>query len=60
MTSGTCKLCGAAITWRRTRRGRWQPLNLDGSLHFPTCRKAVAVGRLRVQAWYRELEAERR
>jgi len=44
------------ITWRMTRRGKWQPLNLDGSLHFPTCRKKVRVGRIRVRAWYRGME----
>ncbi len=51
----TCKFCGEAIEWRRTESGAWQPMNLDGTLHFPTCREQVSAGRERVRQWYEEL-----
>jgi hypothetical protein len=56
MSVNTCKHCGATITWRLTRRGKWQPCDLDGSPHFPTCRRRVAEGRARVRAWYAQLQ----
>lgn len=53
----TCKWCGEEIIWHKTASGAWQPLNLDGAVHFPTCRKRVEAGREKVRQWYRELEA---
>lgn len=58
MDSGICSCCGEVITWRRTKRGKWQPMNLDGTVHFPTCRKNVAQGRARIRKWYAQLDAE--
>ncbi len=50
-----CRRCGAIIDWQATEAGRWQPVNLDGSLHFPTCRSTIAQQRTQVQQWYRRL-----
>lgn len=49
-----CKWCGQLINWRRTKAGKWQPMNLDGSVHFPTCRARVGEGRRAVRDWYAE------
>lgn len=53
-----CKDCGAVIWWRRTEAGHWQPMNPDGTVHFPNCRQAVADGRREVEDWYDRLHFE--
>ncbi len=55
--SGICSYCGEVITWRRTKGGRWQPYDLDGKVHFPTCRKRIAEGRARIRQWYADMDA---
>lgn len=41
-----CAGCGEPIVWRRTERGRWEPVNPDGVSHFVTCPEAAAFRRL--------------
>jgi hypothetical protein len=41
-----CAGCGAPIVWRRTKAGRFQPVNPDGVAHFATCPDAEAFRRL--------------
>jgi hypothetical protein len=53
-----CQICGAPIYWQFTRARKWQPMNLDGTVHFPTCRARVAEGRERIENWYEELRRE--
>ena len=55
MDSGICKRCGAVITWRFTAARKWQPCDLDGQPHFPTCRRRVAEQRAVVHEWYERL-----
>lgn len=50
-----CKRCGEVIQWRLTESGKWQPMNPDGSVHFPTCRGNVEAGRQAMRQWYQEL-----
>jgi len=57
--SSICQRCGAVIEWRWTG-ARWQPMNLDGSVHFPTCRQRVEEGRSQIEAWYETLKDEQR
>ena len=45
---GTCRSCGAAIRWGRTRNGKSIPMNLEVSQrsgryesHFATCENAA-------------------
>jgi hypothetical protein len=52
MTRGICNRCWGVITWRMTANGKWMPCDLDGSPHFPTCRRRVAEQRAQVRAWY--------
>jgi len=54
-----CKECGEPIRWERTKNGKWRPVNLDRSVHFPTCRARVAEGREAVHEWYAELLDEK-
>jgi hypothetical protein len=58
MATGICRVCGAVIGWRMTRSGRWQPVDSDGQVHFPTCRRRVADGRAMVRTWYDRLQAQ--
>jgi hypothetical protein len=54
-----CKVCHRLITWRKNSAGKWTPYDLDGGLHFPTCRKEVSEQHSQVQAWYAALELSR-
>lgn len=38
--SSECRGCGATIWWIETTRGKFMPINEDGSSHFSTCPKA--------------------
>ena len=37
---GTCRSCGAPITWGLTKNGKRCPFNADGASHFGTCPQA--------------------
>ena len=54
-----CRECGAIIDWRQTTNGEWQPIDLDGAVHFPTCRERVDEQRRAVAAWYRAVADNR-
>lgn len=35
-----CKACGAVIQWVKTEKGKFTPINSDGSTHWATCPEA--------------------
>jgi hypothetical protein len=35
-----CSGCNAVIHWVKTAKGKWTPVNPDGSPHWSTCPKA--------------------
>ena len=34
-----CNKCGCAIEFRQNENMNWYPVNMDGSIHFPICRR---------------------
>jgi hypothetical protein len=38
MASSVCRDCGAPITFRQTKAGKWQPIDvMTGEVHFAVC-----------------------
>jgi len=35
-----CRSCRALVTWVKTEKGKWMPVDPDGTSHFATCPNA--------------------